>query len=66
LKYFPNLFLKRQKYLSFNDYFLRWIAASALAVSGLGIAAITWIAVKERTHKFGTSRALRLATFSFR
>jgi putative ABC transport system permease protein len=40
------------------DYFLRWIAASALAVSGLGIVAITWIAVKERTHEFGTRRAL--------
>jgi putative ABC transport system permease protein len=40
------------------DYFLRWIAASALGVSGLGIVAITWIAVKERTHEFGTRRAL--------
>jgi putative ABC transport system permease protein len=38
--------------------FLRWIAASALAVSGLGIVAITWIAVKERTHEIGTRRAL--------
>jgi putative ABC transport system permease protein len=40
------------------DFFLRWIAASALAVSGLGIVAITWIAVKERTHEIGTRRAL--------
>ena len=39
-------------------FFLRWIAASALAVSGLGIVAITWIAVKERTHEIGTRRAL--------
>lgn len=38
--------------------FLRWIAASALLVSGLGIVAITWIAVKERTREFGTRRAL--------
>ena len=38
--------------------FLRWIAASALVVSGLGIIAIAWIAVKERTHEFGTRRAL--------
>lgn len=38
--------------------FLRWIGASALLVSGLGILAITWIAVKERTKEFGTRRAL--------
>jgi putative ABC transport system permease protein len=38
--------------------FLRWIAASALAVSGLGIVAITWIAMKERTREIGTRRAL--------
>jgi putative ABC transport system permease protein len=39
-------------------FFLRWIAASALVVSGLGIVAITWIAIKERTHEIGTRRAL--------
>lgn len=39
-------------------FFLRWIVVSALAVSGLGIVAITWIAVKERTHEIGTRRAL--------
>lgn len=38
--------------------FLRWIALSAFLVSGLGIVAITWIAVKERTREFGTRRAL--------
>src|SRR5712691_7994137 len=38
--------------------FLRWIAATALAVSGLGIVSITWIAVKERTREIGTRRAL--------
>jgi putative ABC transport system permease protein len=40
------------------DFFLRWIAASALTVSGLGILAITWIAIKERTREIGTRRAL--------
>jgi putative ABC transport system permease protein len=40
------------------DFFLRWIAASALAVSGLGIVSITWIAMKERTREIGTRRAL--------
>jgi putative ABC transport system permease protein len=40
------------------DFFLRWIAASALTVSGLGIGAITWIAIKERTREIGTRRAL--------
>jgi putative ABC transport system permease protein len=39
-------------------FFLQWIAVSALTVSGLGIVAITWIAVKERTHEIGTRRAL--------
>ena len=38
--------------------FLRWIGASALVVSGLGIVAITWIAVRERTREIGTRRAL--------
>lgn len=38
--------------------FLRWIAAGALLVSGLGIAAINWIAVKARTRELGTRRAL--------
>jgi putative ABC transport system permease protein len=38
--------------------FLRWIAASALAVSGLGIISIAWIAIKERTREIGTRRAL--------
>ena len=40
------------------DFFLRWIAASALTVSGLGIVAITWIAMKERTREIGTRRSL--------
>jgi putative ABC transport system permease protein len=40
------------------NFFLRWIGASALVVSGLGMLGITWIAVKERTREFGTRRAL--------
>jgi putative ABC transport system permease protein len=40
------------------DFFLRWIAVSALTVSGLGIVTITWIALKERTREIGTRRAL--------
>jgi putative ABC transport system permease protein len=39
-------------------FFVRWIAASALVVSGLGMLGITWIAVKERTAEIGTRRAL--------
>jgi putative ABC transport system permease protein len=38
--------------------FLRWIAGSALLVSGLGMVGITWIAVKERTAEMGIRRAL--------
>ena len=38
--------------------FLRLIGATALLVSGLGIVAITWIAVRERTREIGTRRAL--------
>jgi putative ABC transport system permease protein len=40
------------------NFFLQWIGASALVVSGLGMLGITWIAVKERTREFGTRRAL--------
>jgi putative ABC transport system permease protein len=39
-------------------FFLRWVGTSALLVSGLGIVAITWIAVQERTREIGTRRAL--------
>jgi len=39
-------------------FFLRWIAGSALLVSGLGMLGITWIAVKERTVEIGIRRAL--------
>jgi len=44
-------------------FFLRWIEASALVVSGLGMLGITWIAVKERTREFGTRRALGATAF---
>ncbi|MBA3963652.1 MAG: ABC transporter permease [Chthoniobacterales bacterium] len=39
-------------------FFLRWVGASALVVSGLGMLGITWIAVKERTRELGIRRAL--------
>lgn len=39
-------------------FFVRWIGGSALAVSGLGVLAIAWIGVKERTREIGTRRAL--------
>ena len=39
-------------------FFVRWIGISALAVSGLGVLAIAWIGVKERTGEIGTRRAL--------
>src|SRR5258708_7976619 len=39
-------------------FFLEWIGASALIVSGLGILGISWIAVKERTREIGVRRAL--------
>ena len=40
------------------NFFLRWIRASALLVSALGMLGITWIAIRERTREFGTRRAL--------
>jgi putative ABC transport system permease protein len=40
------------------EFLLGWIGASALAVSGLGILGITWIAIKERTRELATCRAL--------
>ncbi|MGI8741398.1 MAG: ABC transporter permease [Bryobacteraceae bacterium] len=39
-------------------FFVRWIGTSALAVSGLGVLAIAWISVKERTGEIGIRRAL--------
>jgi putative ABC transport system permease protein len=39
-------------------FYVRWIGLSGLAVSGLGILAVCWIAVKGRTVEIGTRRAL--------
>jgi putative ABC transport system permease protein len=37
---------------------VNWIATSALFVSGIGVLAISWLAVKNRTAEMGTRRAL--------
>jgi putative ABC transport system permease protein len=39
-------------------FFVRWVGISTLSVSGLGILAISWIGVRERTREIGTRRAL--------
>jgi putative ABC transport system permease protein len=39
-------------------FFVRWIGVSGLMVSGLGILAIAWITVRDRTTEIGTRRAL--------
>ena len=39
-------------------FYVRWIGLSGLIVSGLGILAVCWIAVKGRTVEIGTRRAL--------
>ncbi len=43
-------------------FLVRWIGFSALVVSGLGILAIAWIAVRDRTNEIGTRRALGATT----
>ncbi len=40
------------------EFLVSWIGLSALVVAGLGILAIAWIAVRERTKEIGTRRAL--------
>ncbi len=40
------------------DFLVRWVALSALFVAGLGVLAIAWIAVRDRTREIGTRRAL--------
>jgi putative ABC transport system permease protein len=40
------------------DFFVRWVGLSGLLVSGLGVLAIAWIAVRDRTTEIGTRRAL--------
>lgn len=39
-------------------FLVRWVGLSGLFVSGLGILATTWIAVRERIGEIGTRRAL--------
>jgi putative ABC transport system permease protein len=39
-------------------FFVRWIGASGLFVSGLGVLAMAWITVRDRTTEIGTRRAL--------
>jgi len=39
-------------------FLVRWVGLSGLAVSGLGILAICWIAVGERVGEIGIRRAL--------
>lgn len=39
-------------------FLVSWVAFSALVVAGLGILAIAWIAVRDRTTEIGTRRAI--------
>jgi putative ABC transport system permease protein len=39
-------------------FLVRWVAVSALLVAGLGMLAIAWIGVRDRTREIGTRRAL--------
>jgi len=39
-------------------FLVQWIGLSGLLVSGLGVLAIAWIAVRDRTVEIGTRRAL--------
>ena len=39
-------------------FYVRWIAFSALLVAGVGLLAISWISVRDRTREIGTRRAL--------
>ncbi len=39
-------------------FLVRWIAGSAHLVSSLGVFAITWIGIRNRTREVGTRRAL--------
>ena len=40
------------------EFLVSWIGLSALIMAGLGILAIAWIGVKDRTREIGTRRAL--------
>jgi putative ABC transport system permease protein len=39
-------------------FLVRWIAGSALVVSSLGVFAVTWIGIRNRTREVGARRAL--------
>jgi putative ABC transport system permease protein len=39
-------------------FLIQWIAASTLAVSSLGVFAVTWLGVRNRTQEIGTRRAI--------
>jgi putative ABC transport system permease protein len=39
-------------------FYVKWISAGTLVISGLGTLAISWMGVKERTREIGTRRAL--------
>jgi putative ABC transport system permease protein len=39
-------------------FLVKWIAASALLVSSLGVFAVTWIGIRNRTREIGTRRAI--------
>jgi putative ABC transport system permease protein len=39
-------------------FFVQWVGISGLLVSGLGVLAIAWITVRDRTTEIGTRRAL--------
>jgi putative ABC transport system permease protein len=62
----PDFQVQNQKSLldaqlaAFNrlSFFLRWIAASTLAVSSLGIFGVAWIGVGHRSCEIGTRRAI--------
>jgi putative ABC transport system permease protein len=40
------------------SFLVQWIAASTLAVSSLGVFAVTWLGVRTRTQEIGTRRAI--------
>jgi putative ABC transport system permease protein len=42
-------------------FLVQWIAASALFVSSLGVFAVTWIGIRNRTREIGTRRAIGAA-----
>jgi putative ABC transport system permease protein len=43
------------------SFLVRWIAFSALVVSSLGVFAVTWIGIRNRTREIGTRRAIGAA-----